>query len=139
MAVGILYDRSFLWSVPFSDRLFNPIEKWIYRAIGVNAHSGMTWKSYGAAFLISNLVLGILAFLILKFQHVLPLNPDGIGPLSWDLALHTAVSFLTNTNQQHYSGQAQLSYLSQGFVIVTLQFVTQPWRWRFVWRFCGEC
>lgn len=108
----------------FSDRLFNPIEKWIYRAIGVNAHSGMTWKSYGAAFLISNLVLGILAFLILKFQHVLPLNPDGIGPLSWDLALHTAVSFLTNTNQQHYSGQAQLSYLSQGFVIVTLQFVT---------------
>src|SRR5690606_27093282 len=45
-------------------------------------------------------------------------------PLSWDLALHTAVSFLTNTHQQHYSGQAQLSYLSQGFLIVTLQVVT---------------
>ncbi|WP_322406673.1 potassium-transporting ATPase subunit KdpA [Idiomarina sp. PL1-037] len=108
----------------FSDRLFNPIEKVIYRCIGINPGVSMTWKSYGVAFLLSNLVLGIIAFLILKFQHVLPMNPDGIGPLSWDLALHTAVSFLTNTNQQHYSGQAQLSYLSQGTLIVTLQFVT---------------
>ncbi|GGO69548.1 potassium-transporting ATPase subunit KdpA [Bowmanella pacifica] len=108
----------------FTDTLFNPVERLIYKAIGVNPNLGMTWKSYGAAFLLSNLVLGILAFLLLKFQHLLPMNPDGIGPLSWDLALHTAVSFLTNTNQQHYSGQAQLSYLSQGFLIVTLQFVT---------------
>ncbi|WP_411359825.1 potassium-transporting ATPase subunit KdpA [Pseudidiomarina salilacus] len=108
----------------FSDRIFNPIERVIYRSIGIDSNASMNWKSYGVAFLLSNLVLGIVAFLILKFQHILPLNPDGIGPLSWDLALHTAVSFLTNTNQQHYSGQAQLSYLSQGTLIVTLQFVT---------------
>ena len=108
----------------FSDRLFLPMENIIYRLLGVNAGRGMDWKSYGVAFLLSNLVLGVLAFLLMLFQHKLPLNPDGIDPMSWDLALHTAVSFLTNTNQQHYSGQAQLSYLSQSFVIVTLQIVT---------------
>lgn len=108
----------------WSDKVFAPIEHGIFKILGINASAGMNWKSYGVAFLISNLVLGIIAFLLLMFQHVLPMNPDGIGPLNWDLALHTAVSFLTNTNQQHYSGQAQLSYLSQSFVIVTLQFVT---------------
>lgn len=107
-----------------SDRIFGPLERCIYAAIGVNPAVGMTWKAYMLAFLFSNLVLGILAYLILLLQHVLPMNPDNIGPLSWDLALHTAVSFLTNTNQQHYSGQAQLSYLSQSFLIVTLQVVT---------------
>ena len=108
----------------WSDKVFAPVEHGIFKLLGINASAGMNWKSYGIAFLISNLVLGVIAFLLLMFQHLLPMNPDGIGPLSWDLALHTAVSFLTNTNQQHYSGQAQLSYLSQGFLIVTLQFVT---------------
>ena len=108
----------------WSDKIFSPLENGIFKVLGIRATAGMNWKSYGIAFLISNLVLGVIAFLLLMFQHILPLNPDGIGPLNWDLALHTAVSFLTNTNQQHYSGQAQLSYLSQGFVIVTLQFVT---------------
>lgn len=107
-----------------SDTLFGPVESVIYRLMGVEARTRMTWQSYGLAFLLSNLVLGVIAFLLLKFQHLLPLNPDNIGPLNWDLALHTAVSFLTNTNQQHYSGQAQLTHLSQGMLIVTLQFVT---------------
>lgn len=107
-----------------SDRIFGPVEGLIHRLIGVNPQHGMTWKNYALALLLCNLVLGVVAYLILLFQHVLPMNPDNIGPLSWDLALHTAVSFLTNTNQQHYSGQAQLSYLSQGFLIVTLQVVT---------------
>lgn len=107
-----------------SDRLFLPLEHLLYRLLGIAPTQGMDWKRYGAAFLLSNLVLGLLVFGLLLLQHRLPLNPDGIGPLSWDLALHTAVSFLTNTNQQHYSGQAQLSYLSQSVVIVTLQFVT---------------
>lgn len=107
-----------------SDRIFGPVEGIIYKLIGVNPLQGMTWKNYAWALLFCNLVFGIIAYSILLFQHVLPMNPDNIGPLSWDLALHTAVSFLTNTNQQHYSGQAQLSYLSQGFLIVTLQVVT---------------
>lgn len=96
-----------------SDRLFGPIERITYRLIGVNLLQGMTWKTYVWALLLCNLVLGGVAYLILLLQHLLPMNPDNIGPLSWDLALHTAVSFLTNTNQQHYSGQAQLSYLGR--------------------------
>lgn len=122
--LGVYMAGVFSSTPHFSDRVFSPVEGIIYKLIGVNATQGMTWKTYTYAFLFSNLLLGILTYLILLFQHLLPMNPDSIGPLSWDLALHTAVSFLTNTNQQHYSGQAQLSYLSQGFLIVTLQVVT---------------
>jgi K+-transporting ATPase ATPase A chain len=61
---------------------------------------------------------------ILMTQAWLPLNPDHIPNMNWDLALHTTISFLTNTNQQHYSGQSQLSYLSQMTVIVGLQYLS---------------
>jgi K+-transporting ATPase ATPase A chain len=106
------------------DRIFAPVEGVFYRIVGTNPARGMTVHGYARAFLGTNLVLGVIVYLILLFQHHLPLNPDGIGPLTWDTALHTLVSFLTNTNQQHYSGQAQLSYLSQLAGLVTLQIVT---------------
>lgn len=106
------------------DRVFGLVERPIYRLLGVDPRRGMTWQGYARAFVLSNVVLAVLTYAIFMLQHVLPLNPDGIGPMSWDLALHTMVSFLTNTNQQHYSGQAQLSYLSQLAAIVTLQVVT---------------
>lgn len=106
------------------DAAFAWIERPLYRLLGVDPARGMTWQGYARALVASNLVLAALVYTIFLFQHRLPLNPDGIGPLSWDLALHTMVSFLTNTNQQHYSGQAQLSYLSQLAGIVTLQVLT---------------
>ncbi|SUP32986.1 potassium-transporting ATPase subunit A [Vibrio metschnikovii] len=124
LPLGLYMTKVFLYKKHLPDHIFNPIERLIYRLIGIDADKLMTWKQYAFSFLVSNLMLGIVAFLILKYQHILPLNPDGIDPLSWDLALHTAISFLTNTNQQHYSGQAQLTYLSQGTLIVTLQFIT---------------
>ncbi|RUO23311.1 potassium-transporting ATPase subunit KdpA [Aliidiomarina iranensis] len=108
----------------WGDVVFSPVERVIYKVTGINPDQGMGWKAYAKSLVLFNLVLGVIAFAVLKFQHLLPMNPDNIGPLSWDLALHTAVSFLTNTNQQHYSGQAQLTYLSQGVLIVTLQFLT---------------
>lgn len=122
--LGHYMARVFSLQPHVSDRLFGPVEHLFYRIIGVNPAQGMTWKGYMLAFLFSNLVLGSVAWLLLLLQPLLPMNPDSIGPLSWDLALHTAVSFLTNTNQQHYSGQAQLSYLSQSVLLVTLQVVT---------------
>ena len=64
-----------------SDRFFLPIEKTLYRLLGINAARGMNWKTYGSAFLLSNFLLFIAAFLLFLFQHRLPLNPDGIGPL----------------------------------------------------------
>ncbi len=106
------------------EALFAAIERPLYVALGVDPARGMTWQAYARAFVLSNLVLGAFVYALLLFQGMLPLNPDGIPGMSWDLALHTMVSFLTNTNQQHYSGQAQLSYLSQLAGIVTLQVVT---------------
>ena len=106
------------------DSVFAVIERPLLWVVGKSAQQQMDTAAYIRAFLVSNLTLGALVYGVFLFQGSLPLNPDGVGNLSWDLALHTMVSFLTNTNQQHYSGQAQLSYLSQTLAIVTLQFLT---------------
>ena len=106
------------------DRAFGPLERVIYGAIGVRADAPMSWKQYGKALLKLNLFIGLVSLAIFIFQGWLPLNPDHIDGMSWDLALHTAASFITNTNQQHYSGQAQLSYFSQLIAIVSMQVVT---------------
>lgn len=106
------------------DRLFGWIETPIYRVLGTHPDRGMSWRGYAKAFLLSNLVVGLLAWVLFMTQGWLPLNPDNIPNMRWDTALHTMVSFLTNTNQQHYSGQAQLSYLSQMAGIVGLQVIT---------------
>lgn len=105
-------------------RIFLPVENGLYRLFGVNSSQAMSWQGYGKALLKLHLVLVLVVFALLMAQGFLFLNPDAIEGMSWDLALHTAVSFLTNTNQQHYSGQAQLSYLAHTFGIVTLQVVT---------------
>lgn len=106
------------------DRLFGLIERPVYALLGVDPSRGMGWKGYAKAFLLSNLVLGVVVWVVLMTQAWLPLNPNDIPNMRWDLALHTMVSFLTNTNQQHYSGQAQLSYLAHASAIVGLQVVT---------------
>ncbi|MCP1633330.1 potassium-transporting ATPase subunit KdpA [Kerstersia gyiorum] len=108
----------------WGDAIFLRLERPLYALLGVRAASGMSWKGYAMAFLASNAVLAVLVWALLMTQAWLPLNPDDAPNMSWDLALHTMVSFLTNTNQQHYSGQAQLSYLSQMAGIVALQVVT---------------
>lgn len=107
-----------------TDCLFRWLERPIYRLLGTRPEAGMSWRGYARAFLLSNLLLALLVWVLFMTQAWLPLNPDGVPNMSWDLALHTMVSFLTNTNQQHYSGQAQLSYLSQMTGIVGLQVVT---------------
>lgn len=106
------------------DILFHWIEKPLYRVLGVDPAHSMSWRGYVLAFLISNLVLAALTQAVFMTQAWLPFNPDNIPNLRWDTALHTMVSFLTNTNQQHYSGQAQLSYLSQMTGITGLQVIT---------------
>lgn len=106
------------------DRWFAPIEGPLYRLLGINPDSAMSWRGYALAFLFSNALLAVPAWLILMTQAWLPLNPDAVPNMQWDTALHTMVSFLTNTNQQHYSGQAQLSYLAQMVVITGLQIAT---------------
>lgn len=106
------------------DAWFGWLEKPIYAMLGVRSEAQMGWRSYALAFVCSNVVLGACVWLILMSQAWLPLNPDQVPNMRWDLALHTMVSFLTNTNQQHYAGQAQLSYLAQMTAVVGLQVVT---------------
>lgn len=122
--LGLYLARVMRGESSWLDRAIGPVERLLYRALGIHPGSGMDWKAYAKAFLASNLVLGILVWALFMTQAWLPLNPDDIPNMRWDTALHTMVSFLTNTNQQHYSGQAQLSYLSQMVGIVGLQVVT---------------
>lgn len=106
------------------DRLFLWIERPLYRLMGTHPRAGMSWRGYAGAFLLSNLILAAVVWLVLVTQAWLPFNPDAIPNMRWDLALHTMVSFLTNTNQQHYAGQAQLSYFAHMTAIVALQVIT---------------
>ena len=106
------------------DALFGLVEKPLYWLLGVNPARGMSWRGYVGAFLLSNLVIAVLVQAVFMTQAWLPFNPDQIPNMRWDTALHTMVSFLTNTNQQHYSGQAQLSYFAQMTAITGLQVVT---------------
>ncbi len=106
------------------DPLFNWVEKPIYAVLGTNPKLGMSVKTYALSFVLSCMVLGGFTWVLFMTQANLPLNPNQAPNMSWDLALHTMISFLTNTNQQHYSGQAQLSYLSQMVGIVGLQIIT---------------
>ncbi|MBY0053722.1 potassium-transporting ATPase subunit A [Brevibacillus agri] len=105
------------------DRLFGGVEKGIYRLSGIRA-ADMTWKQYAGAVLVSNLAMGAIAYVLLRLQGVLPGNPGGVAAMDPLLSFNTAVSFLTNTNLQHYSGESGLSYLSQMMVVMYLMFTT---------------
>src|SRR5437899_9022277 len=122
------------------DKVLNPIERGIYRLISVNPARRMGWKEYFLAALIVNIFQMAIAFVIFTFQGVLPLNPQGLPGLSWDLAFMQVISFGTNTNLQHYSGEGNciqlpncttstpgipgLSYLSQMMAVQFLQFTS---------------
>ncbi len=104
--------------------IINPLERIIYVLSGVRHQENMTGWQYTQALLYSNLVMGILVYLILMFQGWLPLNPTGLSAPNWDLALHTTISFVTNTNQQHYAGETTWSYASQTFALGFLMFTS---------------
>jgi K+-transporting ATPase ATPase A chain len=103
---------------------FLAVEGLVYRALGVEPAAPMGWRAWVRVVVVADTVLFAALYAVFLAQGALPLNPDGVGGMSWDLALHTASSFVTNTNQQHYSGQAQLTYLAQLAAVVTAQFVT---------------
>ncbi|MBD6620582.1 potassium-transporting ATPase subunit A [Komarekiella sp. 'clone 1'] len=97
------------------DPILNPVERLVYALIGVATKENMTGWQYARAILYSNVVMGVFVFLLILNQGWLPLNPTNLGAPTWDTAWHTAISFITNTNQQHYSGETYLSYGSQMF------------------------
>jgi K+-transporting ATPase ATPase A chain len=106
------------------DRILNPLENLAYKLCGVDPTKSMNWKEYFLAMMLLNGFQIVAGFMVLTFQGALPLNPQGFPGLSWDLAFHTATSFATNTNLQHYKGETTLSVLSQMTAIQFLQFVS---------------
>jgi K+-transporting ATPase ATPase A chain len=90
-----------------------PLERAIYAAGGIDPARGMGWKGYTLAMLAANLAGFLVLYALLRLQGVLPLNPQGFDGVSPWLAFNTAISFVTNTNWQAYSGEAAMSYLSQ--------------------------
>ncbi len=100
------------------------LDRLLHAVIGNASRTDQNWKRYSVSLLIFNLVMFGFVWCVLSFQQLLPLNPDGIGKLSQDLVYNTVASFTTNTNLQHYSGESMLSYCSQIFGLMWLQFVS---------------
>jgi K+-transporting ATPase ATPase A chain len=121
--LGRYMAKVYLAQPTFLDRWIAPLENWIYRSSGIYSQETMSAWQYIRAIIYSNGAMGLLVFLLLMSQSFLPLNPTGLGNPTWHLALHTTLSFLTNTDQQHYSGETTLSYTSQvlalGFLLFT--------------------
>lgn len=108
----------------FLTPLLGPVERLIYRLGGVNPEAEMGWKQYTWAVLAFNAAGFLLLFFMQLLQQILPLNPNGLAGVKWDLAFNTAVSFMTNTNWQAYSGETTLSYFSQMLGLGVQNFVS---------------
>ena len=104
--------------------LLAPVERGCYRLAGVDPLLEQSWQRYTLALLAFNLAGFVLLFAILMLQGHLPLNPQGLPGQEWSLAFNTAVSFVTNTNWQAYSGEASLSYFSQMVGLTVQNFVS---------------
>ena len=105
-------------------RALVPVENVVYRCIRVDKTEDMGWKKYLVSALAFSAICLVGLFAILMLQGVLPFNPEGLPGLTWDLAFNTAVSFVTNTNWQAYSGESALSYFSQALGLTVQNFVT---------------
>lgn len=101
-----------------------PVERWIHKLCGIRPDEEMNWKQFLKALLTVNAFWFVLGMVLLVCQGWLPLNPDGNGGQSPDLAFNTTISFMVNCNLQHYSGESGLTYFTQLFVIMLFQFVT---------------
>ncbi|MEG0392485.1 MAG: potassium-transporting ATPase subunit KdpA [Anaerovoracaceae bacterium] len=108
----------------FADPVFNRVDGVIYRIGGIDPNKSMGWKKYVLALIITNAVMVFIGYLILRIQALPVFNPNGIEGMEPTLALNTIISFMTNTNLQHYAGESGLSYLSQMTVITFMMFTS---------------
>ncbi|HEU5080973.1 MAG TPA: potassium-transporting ATPase subunit KdpA [Opitutaceae bacterium] len=106
------------------DWLIRPIERATYRLCGIASDQEQSWKTYTAALLAFSFVGAAATYFILRYQDVLPLNPQHLPGLTPHLAFNTAVSFTTNTNWQSYGGESTMSYFSQMFGLTIHNFTS---------------
>ncbi|BCA56355.1 potassium-transporting ATPase potassium-binding subunit [Nitrospira sp. KM1] len=106
------------------DRVLGPVERLLYRLCGIHPADEMNWKVYGIVLLLFNAAGLLFLYGSQRLQHLLPLNPAGLGMVAPDLAFNTAASFATNTNWQAYGGETTLSYLTQMLGLTVQNFVS---------------
>ncbi|TDG36990.1 potassium-transporting ATPase subunit KdpA [Pedobacter changchengzhani] len=121
--LGIYLAKVFAGEKVWTDFL-KPLETGIFKLSGINVKEEMNWKQHLKALMTINLLWLVYGFFVLIYQNKLPLNPDGNPGMSPDLSFNTIISFVVNCNLQDYSGETGLTYLTQHFVIMFLQFVS---------------
>lgn len=121
--LGRYIGKVFNYENTWLDKIFNPLDRLFFKIGGINPDKEMTWKQHLGALLTINLVWFVLSMLVLTNMAWLPLNPDQNPSMSLDLAFNTSISFVTNTNLQHYSGETALSYLGQ-LTLMLWQFIS---------------
>lgn len=116
--MAAVFERRRTWLDP----VLVPVERLLYRSIGVQADEEMHWTTYCISMLAFSAVTLLLTYFIERAQQLLPFNPQHLGPVSPALAWNTAISFTTNTNWQAYSPETTMSYLTQMLGLATHNF-----------------
>jgi len=114
----------YLYRVYEGKPLLPRFERALYRVCGVDAEREQSWKEYTVSMLLFSAVGVLVSYVLLRLQHVLPLNPQKFGPVGPELAFNTSTSFTTNTNWQSYSGESTMSHLSQMAALAWHNFVS---------------
>lgn len=108
----------------FLDPVMKPLERTLFRLTGVDVTVEQDWKAYAFSLFAFSFVGMILLYALLRAQNLMPLNPQGLGPVSDHSAFNTAASFTSNTNWQSYAGESTLSYFSQMVGLTFQNFVS---------------
>ncbi len=122
--LGKFMAKVFMGENHFMKPVFGWLEKLVYRTTGIKSEEEMNWKTYMFGVLLFNLFGLVFLFLIQMFQAYLPLNTEKLPNVPWHLSFNTAVSFITNTNWQSYSGENTLSYFVQMLGLTVQNFVS---------------
>ncbi|MFZ2097408.1 MAG: potassium-transporting ATPase subunit KdpA [Anaerolineales bacterium] len=111
--LGLYMAKVYQGESTFLDRPIRPLERLIYRLLGVKPEDKMDWKNYAISLLIFSVISFLIVYLIQRLQGLFPLNPQKYGAITPDLSFNTAISFVTNSNWQNYGGETTLSYFTQ--------------------------
>ena len=108
----------------FALRWGAPLERWIYRACGIDARAETSWLTYAIGLLIFNLAGALVVYALQRLQQWLPLNPQHFSSVSADSSFNTAMAFVTNTDWQGYSGESTMGYLTQAAGLAVQNFLS---------------
>lgn len=117
--LGRIINYEYTWL----DRVLNPLDQLLFKLSGIDPSKEMNWKQHVMSLLTINFVWFLISMFVLCNMGWLPLNPDGNPSMSADLAFNASISFITNTNLQHYSGESALSYFGQ-LILMLWQFIS---------------